>query len=155
MINAIDVRVGNKVMWGVHLCTIEGIHTRNITEKENKTEHFYISGAVDFSQYYCVYPYDIAPVILTPEILDKCGFEDTEVPENFSNGFGAKRIFIGPAKCRYLLISAVSSIPFIYDSYGNIGDIFKGSPCGRHITSLHQLQNLYYSLTGKELEFKK
>lgn len=140
MINAVDVRVGNLVMWGIHICKIEGIHTRNLTQKENKTEHFYISGAVPFSEYYCVYPNDIEPIVLSPDILEKCGFRKTQegnmaLPEVWSRNY-QKRVVINTID-----ISIRGSDEIHWIEGNTIVELY----------SLHQLQNLVHALTGEEL----
>lgn len=77
------------------------------------------------------------PIHLTREMLERCGFK-ADLPD-FANWiilempianlvFDGKEIFIDDAG---------DSLPF------------------PHIKYVHQLQNLYYALTGEELEFKE
>ncbi|WP_413512196.1 hypothetical protein [Myroides odoratus] len=73
---------------------------------------------------------DLKPTELTEEILLKCGFK------HLGNGF-------------YELLGSFVSLCNIGDVFFNAG--FKGATIG-NIKYLHQLQNLYFTLTGKELE---
>lgn len=90
---------------------------------------------------------DYFPIKLTPEILEKCGFESRTVTvkdrygENTSNHFdieleGGNNIF--------LLEQNVDGVKFF---------IFE-SPVTVYVRYLHQLQNLYFALTGEELTVK-
>lgn len=77
---------------------------------------------------------DIYPINLTPEILEKCGFNKTNLGDHFiilPNG-------------NYFEI--IGSACFISEAYGDPIEIFKP------LKYLHQLQNLYHSITGKELQ---
>lgn len=71
------------------------------------------------------------PIPLTPEILEKCGFVFDTVTYQIGN--------IMLSEC---------------DGYFNfwLNQLYQGSI--RKIYSLHQLQNLFYALTGQELEIK-
>jgi hypothetical protein len=77
---------------------------------------------------------DFQPIPLTPEILEKCGFERMPLT-SVKRWFNKETIF-------YLQLS--KSKYFVYG--------YKFYPHG--ITYLHQLQNLYFFLTGKELIYK-
>lgn len=70
---------------------------------------------------------------LTPEILEKCGFIKSETNEFYVNNA--------------LWLEATPLVTPIYCD----GTGFKRY-IGRHIKYVHQLQNLYYALTGEELE---
>lgn len=72
----------------------------------------------------------IKPISLTPEILEKCGFEkDSEVIFKHDD-------------------------TMVYSGSGFIDYYHFGHPIKKNINYLHQLQNLYYALTGTELEIK-
>lgn len=82
------------------------------------------------------YHHDISPIPLTTEILEKCGFEKREVVED--------GIIYG--KTKYTLIYTIATDGlhhFFLNGYHN--DV--------QIDNLHQLQNLYFALTGEELDF--
>lgn len=69
------------------------------------------------------------PIPLTPEILEKAGFEYDQVT------FFKNDIHIGEFKSGLFLHSTLNKV----------------SP---KITSVHQLQNLYFTLTGEELQIE-
>jgi hypothetical protein len=76
----------------------------------------------------------LSPIPLTEEILLKCGFEDM--------GYGL-----------YSLVNLFlnsNNDGFGIEISSNEDSFFKGV----RITSLHQLQNLYFALTGEELEIQ-
>ena len=72
---------------------------------------------------------DCAPIPLTPEILEKCGFVSHAINYYHLGEF--------------------------YISYANIG-LFEYRHRDTYVIfkHLHQLQNLYYALTGEELNYK-
>jgi hypothetical protein len=83
------------------------------------------------------YDNDAEPTPLTPEILEACGFEWDIFYQGFTNG-------------RYVInILHDGRISFAYGKRRH--DDMQFMP---YIKYLHQLQNLYYSLTGTELEVK-
>lgn len=86
---------------------------------------------------------DLQPIPLTPEILDKCGFMEVEndiLP--YWQWMGEDRNVIEWHEDGSILI-------------GKAGECSHGFNTDEHrITSLHQLQNLYYALTGEELNVK-
>ncbi len=81
---------------------------------------------------------DLSPIPLTPKILVKCG--------GYSNGFGG-----------YGIIPLAQFWIIFYEELGkweiDINSDFPGN-VNREIKYLHQLQNLYFALTQKELEIK-
>lgn len=80
----------------------------------------------------------INPIPLTEEILLKCGFEAKSIYDNFIlNGIEIMSTI--------RIISTNERKSFYLD--GNIPDFIKIK-----IESLHQLQNIYFALTGEELE---
>lgn len=74
------------------------------------------------------------PIPLTPEILEKCGFEitgQTEHPNNIWTKYGEESKFELEQIIHF----------FLYDN-----------KCfGTQVNYLHQLQNLYFALAGEEL----
>lgn len=83
----------------------------------------------------------VYPISLTPEILEKCGFENTGVYYKLQIGASYEKGTI-------ILIIYESRLQI---SIGTGGEgcewIFLPAP-----TSIHQLQNLYFALTGQELK---
>lgn len=86
---------------------------------------------------------DIEGIPLTPEILEKCGFELYD--KDFGTMLQHKHL-----KCRYIteeINGNKISIPFLrFDSTGR-------PPFTKtDVYYLHQLQNLYFAISGQELE---
>ena len=119
-----ELRIGNIVFYNGengnnepvrYYCTINGADLRIMQDDEN-------------------YLRSHEPIDLTPELLEKCGFEKLE----FGNGFmfvislGGGRVF--------LLKYNPLRTDFFYEHY-----------YGTKVQYLHQLQNLYFVLTGEEL----
>ena len=77
---------------------------------------------------------DCAPIPLTPEILEKCGFE------KFKGLWNYKLVPIG-YELNLVKINGLNENEF-------------ENQIGESIKHLHHLQNLYYALTGEELHFK-
>jgi hypothetical protein len=105
MIKANELRIGNWV---------------NIGDLSTTINH--IMGDEDYFQ----------PIPLTPEILEKCGFEKVET-------MGLMEV--------YQYAGDGLEISIENDFYYCNG----GYTCDVRLTSLHQLQKLYYAVTGEEL----
>ncbi len=93
----------------------------------------------------------IYPVPLTPEVLEKCGFnKDPEWWGDLISYYNRK-------------IEGVEDIgPSIDIRFGNeesdleeLDALFIGQQDFKRIKYLHQLQNLYFTLTGEELDERK
>jgi hypothetical protein len=82
---------------------------------------------------------DLQPIPLTPELLEKCGF----VKDGYEDAVWYQRQFpvIGEL-CTSDRLHPLGN--FVFDTDTDTLKIFY----------LHQLQNLYHSLTGKELNIK-
>ena len=74
---------------------------------------------------------------LTPDILEICGFEKDEI------FFVAKEFF---------KIMATSEEPYCFEFEYNSEDVY---PKKAELKYLHELQNLAFALTGKELKIKQ
>lgn len=126
-IKANELRIGNHILHDGAPVTVLQIEGRWVKVKQ------YIS-----EERYDVELDDTAPIPLTPEILEKCGFErKTDYAVGIGlfdyyqvNGFSLN--WIDQSKC-WVVFSGVNRIT---------------------IKNLHQLTNLYYALTGEELEYK-
>lgn len=81
---------------------------------------------------------ELEPIELDSDILFKCGFVQS------SNRFYINNFFI------QMFIVAIEFI----DGKQSTGKVGYGLPHHKPCIYLHQLQNLYYSLTGTELEIK-
>lgn len=120
MIAAQELRIGNLIFIDNEFQTITGIYNQL---GDNDKVNYYVQN----KEFLDVNIEDIEPIPLTPEILEKCGFE------NFGDNFRLNDFVI-------------DYIGFQYRIMGN----------GRTIvlTSLHHLQNCYYFNTGQELDIK-
>lgn len=129
MIDARELRIGNLVN-GITLgkkipVVVEGIHKNGINP------HVDSLGELDVDWYFD----RIEPIPLSPEILEKCGFEEN----NFHSDHWY-HVELGPHIIEYddgtYILEAVSG--------ASVSNCFK---------YLHQLQNLYFALTGQELNY--
>lgn len=123
--NATELRIGNIVFYNGengknepvrYYCTINGADLRIMQDDEN-------------------YLKSHEPIALTPELLEKCGFEKLE----FGNGFMFGRS-LGGGRIFLLKYNPLRTDCFYEHYYGT------------KVQYLHQLQNLYFALTGEELE---
>lgn len=138
MIEAKDVRIGNIVAAGVQIVTIAGIYTREIEKDLPYKEHFYVSGFV--GDYYCFNPNDLEPTPLTEDWLTKLGF--TKIQEGDMAHPEIWRITYCPVLVEtnfdlqnrdpgeYRWFEGNTNVPLYY---------------------VHDLQNLFFALSGKEL----
>lgn len=85
------------------------------------------------------------PIPLTPEILEKCGFKKNS--EYFTNHLTDGDIESVTGAILYIQMYSNNIFEFVTCS-----DTYNGHSI--QIKYLHQLQNLYFSLTGEELTFK-
>ena len=83
--------------------------------------------------------YEPEPISLTPEILEKCGF-DIDL-DNFN--WNAYKEFENNGLSHYVSLRFNKTKQFWFFRHA-------ASP----IKHIHQLQNLYFALTGKELDVK-
>lgn len=150
MINPKELRLGNWVSLLDKIVKVNGIDTDSIITETESSEGHPI-------RYSCNL---LKPVFLTSDVLKKCGvlyaerdrFEIAlpacEYDETFGNrkqivfikrmvreteGYRLQKIY--PPAIRYSIGDSALPIMSLYE----------------HIKSLHQLQNLYYHLTGEEL----
>lgn len=82
--------------------------------------------------------FQVFGIPLSSEILKKCGFVEDEVHENYF-------IYLNKHKYDIDKLSFRSNEGFICFNGIRYRTILK------HVTCLHQLQNLFYSITGEEL----
>lgn len=89
---------------------------------------------------------DLYPIVLSPEVLEKCGFKKwgrDDIPRTLSYELERVEIFPANSFCDF-------------EGYGYIHykpEDFKESAIFK-FKYLHQLQNLFYLRTGKELIYK-
>lgn len=129
MIDVKELRIGNLVEIET---TINGRSLRSVERVIGLLDNTIFFDMNDVngkrSVEYCI------PVPLTEEILLKCGFKKI----NHIGGYS----FWSYDK------NKVNFYCDIYDRYTRVG----GYSIPNHIIYVHQLQNLYFTLTGKELE---
>lgn len=125
MIKASELRVGN---WVKHAGTITPLQVD-------------VYSFVRMEEWFEEYD----PIPLTPEILEKCGFEAFMIlddQQDYRGEYLAKsgfRLYIDPGeKCYYF-------------RYGDT-ELYPVEKHEIEIKFLHELQNLYFALTGEELE---
>ena len=133
MIHASEFRLGNYIL-----------HKLNgkISMVPCSFSHFELLHKGDVASFY--------PVVLKAELLEKCGFIEN------------KNYPLLPQAREFILVLPVigSSKNELYGYVKNNGECFvratvNGSVASNNFFHLHQLQNLFFTLTGKELEIKK
>ena len=133
MINSNELRPGNFIL-----------HKLNgkISMVPCNFQHFELMKKGEIASFY--------PVILKPELLEKCGFIEN------------KNYPLLPQAREFVLVLPVigNSNNELYGYVKNNGECFiratvNGSVASNNWFYLHQLQNLFFSLTGQELEIKK
>lgn len=114
----------------------------------------------DFERWYFE---SIDPIPLTPDILEKCGFEKyvraadyIEADENHPLDF---------ADLEDWTIYEIEKLQFFVGVRGSMFSVVQEGACydestgihkiGVYIKHLHQLQNLFFALTGEELTIKE
>lgn len=126
MINANELRLGNWVMYDGKHCTVKSIFggTQNL-----------IVGRGGINPY--AYVEKVDPIPLTPEMLDKMGFKS-----DFT--------YTGRITPKFIMIDNWYIEIFFED--GNYLAEINGARV--IINSVHQLQNMVFALTGKEITFE-
>jgi hypothetical protein len=138
-----ELRIGNWVDVNGKPCKVASISDDGINYTD-ETDH-YEDESYNYILWYSIFD----PILLTPEILEKAGairitWENEDFPSRYELSLGLSE-----------------GIDIWYDSY--FDDFFLRSygndgydPIIEKIKfySLHQLQNIFYALTGEELEIK-
>jgi len=123
-----ELRIGN---WVLHT-NGNGDFTFEIEEILAKGINVVHNGGIWFIKYEY-----IEPITITPEILEKCGFvKEHRKIDIFSKG--RLRLWFGVRR---------ETLCYLIEE-----DTATGHYIPNPITSVHQLQNLYWCLCGKELE---
>jgi hypothetical protein len=126
-----DLRIGNILLYKgkyVHITTL----SLDIDDEYEETIGFCDLGKLsnEITDWNRSLIADLQPTPLTPELLEKCGFEKRN--NVYSNGnMGFEVVSLKSGGEMYLVPNALYCIDIKY---------------------LHQLQNLYFTLTGKELD---
>ena len=135
MLKANELRIGNLINWGVNIVPIRSIHTESVL-KDNVSVYIELNEKL---QNYCLNITDIEPILLTEEWLLNFGFERHHA--DYSNDV----IYIKNVPNNNEFIWGV--YPFELGS----GFVINKSKSLKYV---HQLQNLYFALTGEELNIK-
>jgi len=131
-----ELRIGNKVLFKGNEKTINRIH------KDVVSFEFYLEPTDNPNlpgDYIKVSIEKIEPILLTENWLSKCGFQKI-IDENGREFFSL------------IIKNGDLSKPAI-EIYNNRTVIWNNTHV-KHVESIHQLQNLYFALTGDELVFK-
>lgn len=89
------------------------------------------------------YVEELQPIPLTEELLIKCGFEVT---------WNGREMYFVAVKDRFHLCASMHGTHWAYSSGGYDAEF---NDFEVESLSLHQLQNLFFILTGNELEIKQ
>lgn len=129
MIKANEFRIGSLVM---DRKTGEWLRVVELTEND------IITSVIDRSKFPLPDGWNMQPILLTPEILEKFGWvwnEETNTFEKYPNGDARMHLQYREVDSSYTMFNYVLR-----------------ATISERIWFLHQLQNLYFALTGKELE---
>lgn len=132
MINSRDLRLGNflKSKEG-DIVIVTKLWDTGLIEVHSSIFQFY-----DFNEKE-EHPFE--PIPLTPEILEKAGFNSFTYGQNYE--------FTG-----YIKYWGKGNILTGFLNYEGAFCLLKYSNCHKIIKSLHEIQNLSFALTGEELE---
>lgn len=129
MIKATELRIGNIVL-----------------SRETELAHFHTIGCNDMGDFYSTIQDSLDPIPLTPEIMEKCGFEADD-----DDGGGCSIYVSETLRLWRGDLEGVMRLRFWGDEYSY--PIHLKEPV-YHFQYLHQLQNLYFALTAEELNIR-
>lgn len=122
MVNPLELRLGNYVLYNGQVAIVSGISSPAPRKDKNFDGKYVVElvlgGLIDCT------PEELEPVILTEEILLKCGFEK----------IGRQYLTRGDIRFKIVDNGDLSCIDY------------------KHINYLHQLQNLVFAIDNIELE---
>lgn len=157
MINVNELRIGNIVSTpnpNQKYFRIDGISRNGVDEWGVESyQHIdvaeFMKDQPSYIQGIAIHPLtwdckDLIPIPLTPEILEEIGFEKENI--NSETGVLLMRKNVAVDK-RYIVSIYNNKYEFLVDC----GEFYQRLS---RIEFVHQFQNLYYALTGKELEIK-
>jgi hypothetical protein len=130
MENASELRIGNWITYFGNYGRIESIKKDGCV--------YLVYGKLEQGNFGNVIE-AIEPIPLTPEILEKCGFVKTE-SKSYRTG-------------KEVVFYAYHKDGLVYNTIQVLWWLFN-RVMPNQIKHLHQLQNLYFALTGEELTFK-
>ncbi len=132
-----ELRIGNLLRDKVSKTELKVIE---LTEKD------IVTYVIDRSKFPLKSGWGLEPIPLTSEILLKCGFQIRD--KKYSLNYGGESM-------RFAILENDIRNPFILYFHGRFGfNLNEGRKNGDYcIQNVHQLQNLYWCLCGKELTF--
>jgi len=140
MIDPKQLRIGNWVLVEI----AKSLGETEVKYRSERVDSIFVDGINmewdhEMSDY--THAEKVRPILLTPEILEKCGFSD----RGFTNVGFFKNYWL-PNKwtiCYCIKTTEIHTSGLYYAAHAN--DI--------EVKYLHQLQNLYFALTGTELNY--
>jgi hypothetical protein len=144
MIHPKDLRIGNYISVDTVIYPVKGISTELITLDTGNyvCREFYVDPiytSTNISQ--------LHPVMIAPVILERCGFKNDI---NLSSPpLSSWYLYVGENS--YLCAGTKGKGVYLATT---VNDYTIDLPPTNPVEYLHQLQNLFYLLTGKELEIK-
>ena len=126
MISCYELRIGNYVLVNENLQMISAINRTTASTLEVEKINKQVVSEYDLD--------NIEPVLLTDDIIKQCGF-----------------VFHDYFKFWQLITKGIRSEMNLSPDYEVID--FMRKPILKKLTSLHQLQNIYFLLKGRELQF--
>lgn len=128
MISCYELRIGNYILVAENIQEVSMISSTTVSavDLENGSERVTSEHSLE----------SIQPVLLTDDILKQCGF-----------------VFHDYFKFWQLITTGIRSEMNISPDYEVID--FMRKPILKKLTSLHQLQNIYFMLKGRELQFSQ
>lgn len=127
MIQANELRIGNLLEYQSDVFKLDTVQEIHSLTWLRKNVHYIKQLSLD----------DLKPIPLTPEILERCGFIKCI---NADDDVLFKKQYF---EIEYMEFFSEEKNGFYYNN---------NMPHETHIRYLHQLQNLYFALTGEELE---
>ena len=125
-----ELRIGNLVSFGGRMATVYQVNRSGAVLQYDGDTNTEIEGVRRST----VSANDIEPVMITEEILIKSGFYKDE---------GSIRLYI-----KHVMNSNIRAFRVLLS---NTGLYFPNVEWGVNMAGVHQLQNLYFSITGQEL----
>jgi hypothetical protein len=161
MIHAKELRIGNLIN---AITSLESAPTGIVTISEICHDGIetdkYMEYAPDYPFGYSLYPFEgLGPIPLTPEILEKCGFEVKDKSFHSQDGKRHEVLFylspfFGDWKQNRLQCRFYDDRDPLWWLVAEVGPTPTGFTSLTRLPYLHQLQNLFFALNGHELTIK-
>lgn len=139
-----ELRIGNYVKVSTPAITCDNFRVDAILGADSEYAIRYYPMAENYYFYFEGFLLHAEPIPITPELLERCGFDVHPYDDGSGNGKTAE----------YGSISLDKGNNWEYWNYYHSGGDFEINIVDIDIKYLHQLQNLYYALTGEELTVK-